>query len=76
MRPEAVRLTEAAPAPDGLLATVHSTAFLGAATRVSLDLEDLSMVALLPKGVRVPEAGEQVRVSWAAEDLHLMEGTE
>ncbi|MFD0979507.1 ABC transporter ATP-binding protein [Tropicimonas aquimaris] len=76
LRPEAVRLGDAGLGADGLHATVHSTAFLGAATRVSLDLEDLSMVALLPKGARIPQPGEQVHVSWAAEDLHMMEATE
>ncbi|SDL43930.1 ABC transporter ATP-binding protein [Aliiruegeria lutimaris] len=73
VRPEAVELIDAGLGADGLHATVHSTAFLGTATRVSLDLDGFSMVALLPKGARIPESGEQVHVKWSPEDLHLMD---
>ncbi|NDR55702.1 ABC transporter ATP-binding protein [Aliiruegeria sabulilitoris] len=73
VRPEAVSLVDAGLGVDGLHATVHSTAFLGTATRVSLDLDGFSMVALLPKGTRIPETGEQVHVKWSPEDLHLMD---
>ena len=73
VRPEAVELVDAGLEADGLHATVHSTAFLGTATRVSLDLDGFSMVALLPKGARIPESGEQVHVKWSPEDLHLMD---
>ncbi|WP_068109023.1 ABC transporter ATP-binding protein [Tropicimonas marinistellae] len=73
VRPEAVKLVDAGIGADGLHATVHSTAFIGTATRVSLDLDGFSMVALLPKGARIPDAGEQVHVTWGSEDLHLMD---
>ncbi|PRX29393.1 putative spermidine/putrescine transport system ATP-binding protein [Meinhardsimonia xiamenensis] len=68
VRPEALRL-----GAEGLAATVLSTAFHGAATRVALEAEGgLRLVALLPKGVEVPQEGACVHVTWAREDLHLM----
>ncbi|RMD95276.1 MAG: TOBE domain-containing protein, partial [Alphaproteobacteria bacterium] len=69
VRPEALRL-----GGEGLAATVLSTAFHGAATRVVLEAEGgLRLVALLPKGAEIPAEGARVHVSWAREDLHLME---
>ncbi|OIQ24475.1 MAG: polyamine ABC transporter ATP-binding protein [Alphaproteobacteria bacterium MedPE-SWcel] len=68
VRPEAVRLGE-----KGLPATVRSTSFIGTSTRVSLDLGGFQMIALLPKGQIIPSAGERTHVSWADEDIHLME---
>ncbi|MGH1356673.1 MAG: ABC transporter ATP-binding protein [Thalassovita sp.] len=68
VRPEAVKLGH-----EGLPATVRATSFIGTSTRVSLELDGIQMIALLPKGQHIPPVGEQTRVSWADEDIHLME---
>ncbi|WP_212525479.1 ABC transporter ATP-binding protein [Actibacterium sp. MT2.3-13A] len=68
LRPEAVRL-----GAEGHGATVRGSSFIGTATKVALDMDGIPMIALLPKGAPVPEAGAQVRVSWADEDLHVMD---
>jgi putative spermidine/putrescine transport system ATP-binding protein len=68
LRPEAVKI-----GTEGRAATVRATSFIGTATRVSLIMEQTAMIALVPKGQPIPAVGDQVRVSWADEDLHLME---
>ncbi|GAB4387657.1 ABC transporter ATP-binding protein [Albidovulum sp.] len=69
LRPEAIRLGD-----TGLAARVTAKSFLGAATRVTMQAEAVTLVALLPKGSAIPEIGETVHAVWAAEDLHVMEG--
>jgi putative spermidine/putrescine transport system ATP-binding protein len=68
VRPEAIRLGQ-----TGLPAVVRATSFIGTSTRVSLELDGMQMVALLPKGQNIPQAGEHTHVSWADDDIHLME---
>lgn len=68
VRPEAVRLSD-----TGLPATVRSSSFIGTATRVTMDTEHTTIVALLPKGAAVPHSGDKVHVTWDSADLHLME---
>jgi putative spermidine/putrescine transport system ATP-binding protein len=67
VRPEAVRLAE-----QGQSALVRSASFLGAATRVNMDIGTVPMTMLLPKGAAVPKAGETVTVDWSPDDLHVM----
>ena len=67
LRPEAVFLAD-----GGHAAEVRSVSFLGSTTRVTLHLGAIPMTMLLPKGARIPEAGETVHVDWAAADLHVM----
>lgn len=67
VRPEAVRLAE-----QGQSAVVRSVSFLGAATRVNMNIGEVPMTMLLPKGASVPKAGETVTVDWPADDLHVM----
>ena len=68
VRPEAVRLGD-----EGLPATVRATSFIGTSTRVSLEVDGIQMIALLPKGQTIPSVGERTHVSWADDDIHLME---
>ena len=68
LRPESITLGS----PDGILATVLETSFQGSATRVLMELENTRVRALLRNTDRVPEPGEEVRIAWRAEDLHLM----
>ncbi len=69
LRPEKIRL-----GGEGREAKVIATLFLGAATRAHLEMEGANLSVLIPGGAPVPAAGETVRVSWDAADLHLMEG--
>ncbi len=67
LRPEAIRLVTEGPS-----AQVTSRAFLGAATRLTLDYEGQAISALLPKGVSVPNVGDTVGLAWDDEALHIM----
>ena len=69
LRPEAIRLVEA----DGHPATVQSSAYLGGLTRLNLQSEGQSLIALVPSNGGVPKDGETVRIAWSPDDLHLME---
>ena len=69
LRPEAIRVA----ADGGHAATVTGHSYLGAATRVALDMEGLRLSALLPAGTPVPGVGATVALAWDAGDLHLME---
>ncbi|MCB1342778.1 MAG: ABC transporter ATP-binding protein [Pseudooceanicola sp.] len=69
LRPEAVWIGD-----SGLPAVVKSASFHGANTRVVLEAEGAQLVALLPKGAAVPDAGARVHLDWDAGDLHLMTG--
>ncbi|WP_083100877.1 ABC transporter ATP-binding protein [Pseudophaeobacter leonis] len=68
LRPEAVKI-----GPQGHAAVVRATSFIGAATRVSVTMAETAMIALVPKGQAIPAIGDQVHLSWDADDLHLME---
>ena len=69
LRPEAVRLSA-----TGIPATVTAVSFLGAATRVALEVQGTRVTALIPKAARRPAPGEAVHLSWDAGDLHPMRG--
>ena len=69
LRPEALRIAD-----TGIPATVTAVSFLGAATRVALDVDGTRVTALIPKGARRPRPGEAVHLGWDAADLHPMKG--
>lgn len=69
LRPEAIRLAQ-----DGSPARVTACAFLGSATRLTLDWDGEAVSALLPKGAAVPAVGDSVRLAWDEDALHLMGG--
>ena len=71
IRPESVRIEA-----QGTPAKVTAVSFLGAATRVALDVNGTRLTALLPKGAARPEVGELVQLGWNASDLHQMNGPE
>ncbi len=71
LRPEAVRI-----GAEGRPARVTGASFLGGQVRLTLDVEGLRIVALLPSSGPVPAVGDAVRADWSAGDLHLMEGGE
>ena len=69
LRPEDIHLT----AKSDFEATVIASSFLGAATRVALDLSGHRLNALLPSGAPVPPKGGTVRIGWSPSDLHIMD---
>ncbi|WP_306005407.1 ABC transporter ATP-binding protein [Aquicoccus porphyridii] len=68
LRPEALRLQA-----DGYAAQVIEKAFLGAVTRLTLDIDGQKLAMLLPKGEEVPEKAATVHIGWDEDALHLME---
>ena len=72
LRPEAIRLV----AEGGHPARVTGTSFLGAATRVTVDMDGSRLTVLLGRGATAPREGETIRLDWDAADLHLMERAE
>ena len=67
LRPEAVRRCDA-----GHDAQVRNVSFLGATTRVSMQVHGVAMTMLLPKGAEIPAAGSTIQVCWRQDDLHVM----
>ncbi|ACE92869.1 spermidine/putrescine ABC transporter ATP-binding protein [Rhizobium phaseoli] len=69
LRPEAIRL-----AGDGIEATVEHASFLGAATRLGVDLRGGSRLhVMLPAGAPVPDVGAGIRLAWQPADIHYMD---
>ena len=73
LRPEQIRVARATSG-DGVPARVVAKNYLGAATRLALDASGLRLHATLPAGAPVPEAGEDVILTFNREHLHVMEG--
>ncbi|MBB3138497.1 putative spermidine/putrescine transport system ATP-binding protein [Rhizobium pisi] len=68
LRPEAIRL-----ASDGVEAKVENASFLGAATRLSVDLKGSRLHVMLPAGASVPVIGAGIRLAWQPADIHYMD---
>lgn len=68
LRPESIRLAD-----GGLEGVVTGQAFLGAATRLDITLEDTKLCVLLPKGAEVPVEGANVYLDWEPAALHVMD---
>ena len=68
LRPEAVRLTD-----DGKLSgQVTGTRYLGASTRVAVDIGGAELGVIVGAGQSVPRPGQSVRLDWQPQSLHLM----
>jgi len=67
LRPEAIRLG------DGAEAEVENASFLGAATRLTVDIRGTRLHVMLPAGADVPDVGSSVRLSWQPGDVHYMD---
>ncbi len=72
LRPEAIRVGLKAGG-EGVPARLVSTNYLGATTRLLLDANGLKLHATVPAGATVPEAGDEVTLTFNREHLHLME---
>ena len=68
LRPEAIHIS-----PSGHPGRVSSVSFLGSTTRVTVDLADVRVTVLCPKTQDIPKAGEIIHLTWAIDDMHLME---
>jgi len=71
LRPEAIRLAD--PVTARISGPVTSVRYLGAATRFTIDLGGIPLVALAPAGSAPPAIGETVGLAWDASALHAME---
>ncbi|MFQ6550406.1 ABC transporter ATP-binding protein [Aestuariibius sp. 2305UL40-4] len=68
LRPEAIRIG------DGPLSgRVTGQAFLGSATRIEVECDEITLKVLLPKGTFVPEPNATVSLTWDPAALHIME---
>ncbi|EPE95231.1 ABC transporter ATP-binding protein [Rhizobium grahamii] len=68
LRPEAIHL-----AGEGFEARVEHASFLGAATRLSVDIRGARLHVMLPAGATVPDVGARVRLAWQPVDVHYMD---
>jgi len=72
LRPEAIKLRDDGPHE----ATVRTTNFMGASTRVTMLMDGVQINADIKKGHAIPQVGAKVRLGWNDEDLHVMLGQE
>jgi putative spermidine/putrescine transport system ATP-binding protein len=70
LRPEAVTLAAKGP----VTGTITALRYLGAATRVILQVGDSELAALVPAGQALPETGTQTAIAFDQNALHLIEG--
>lgn len=68
LRPEDIQI-----GAKGFTATVVSASFLGAANRLSLELNGQRINALLPASLAVPPQGSAVQISFDPKNLHVMD---
>ena len=69
LRPEAIRIVSEV----GVEATVRSTSFLGASTKLFVETAVAALTVSLPAGQPAPQSGESIRLAWSPSDLHYME---
>jgi putative spermidine/putrescine transport system ATP-binding protein len=69
LRPEAIRIVS----EGGIEATVRSTSFLGASTKLFVEAAVATLTVSLPAGQAAPEAGASIRIAWSPADPHYME---
>lgn len=72
LRPESIRIGRAAKG-DGVAARLVSTNYLGATTRLALDVDGLRLHAIVPAGAALPKEGEALVLTFNREHLHLMD---
>ena len=68
LRPEAIRLGD-----NGPEARVAVANFIGASTRLAVDLGATRLHVSVPAGQPVPQAGETVRLAFSPSDVHYMD---
>ncbi len=74
LRPEALSLGDGTGERKRVTGTVVATSFLGAANRVTIETGSATRIAVMvPASELIPEQGSGVTLSFAPEDLHLMD---
>jgi putative spermidine/putrescine transport system ATP-binding protein len=73
LRPEAIHLIRAEGGHSALTGTVASRSYLGATTRLGIELNGTLLHAVVPSADDVPAEGARVTIGFAREALHLME---
>ncbi len=68
LRPEDIRIVD-----KGISATVVSSSFLGASTRIVMDFNGQRINALLPASVAVPAQGSAIQIGFDPKNLHIMD---
>jgi putative spermidine/putrescine transport system ATP-binding protein len=76
LRPEAIHLLRSEGGHTALTGTVVSRSYLGATTRVGIELGGTLLHAVVPSGSVAPTDGDRVTIGFAREALHLMEDQE
>jgi len=71
LRPERIKLV----AQGGYEATVKGITYLGGTTRITLDMQGLTLDCRLASSDKLPERGATVRLDWDEDALHLMGNT-
>lgn len=69
LRPESIRLGSGT-----LTGKVLGASFLGAATRLDVEAEGVTLAVLLPNGVAIPATGVEVGLTWDESAMHVMRG--
>ncbi|NVP56552.1 ABC transporter ATP-binding protein [Mycoplana rhizolycopersici] len=74
LRPEALSLGEGTGGRKNVTGRLVATNFLGASNRLTIEADEGTRIAaMVPASIAVPEQGSGVTLSFAAEDLHLMD---
>jgi putative spermidine/putrescine transport system ATP-binding protein len=76
LRPEAVSVARAGDTASPLTGTVVARSYTGSTTRLSIELGNQRIAAVVASSGDLPHEGERVTVSFAPEALHLMESGE
>lgn len=69
LRPEDIRLVD----NGGHHCTVTAKSYMGGTTRLTLQLNGMSLTSIQPSGSPLPQVGDSIQVVWQASDLHMME---
>lgn len=70
LRPEAIKLVK----KGGYLAEINSISFLGAATKLALNIDGSKVHALIDHTLNELSVGQSINVDWTQSDLHFMDG--
>ncbi|MBK3745673.1 ABC transporter ATP-binding protein [Paraburkholderia aspalathi] len=73
LRPEAIQIAPNSTSNRNVTATVQSTSFLGAATRLAVETAGIRLHIILPAGQPVPEQGAIIHLTWQPGDVHYMD---
>jgi putative spermidine/putrescine transport system ATP-binding protein len=73
LRPEAIHVVAAGESASRLTGTIVSRSYLGAVTRLLIDLNGTRLHAAVPSTETVPGEGQKVTLGFTKDALHLME---